>query len=1021
VVTNYHCSSFISVLSCLRYSWPPHCRYCRRVMDLLSITAAVAGFVSLAGQIATTLNAYVDSVRSAPNEVKSLYLEVKALSQVLGKFAQFVKDDLHGDCVLFDAVESCGYQLKALDGKLADLSKAFSKGKLQEWAKRMGWPLKKDDVQQTIFALQRFTHIFEFSMVTKNYELLSQTSSAVISRLDDDRQNLQNIFKTLETMSTSVPEDLQKQMTEISEMKTLVTELAQLNVKEIHNISLGVNDVQGTLQDDVIRQIMPLISKMEIYKRHQDIRQKRIKDTGKWFLLEPAFRQWSHGESPDVDINPVFACSGDPGVGKSVICSLVFDYLQEHYRSEEGACVACLYCDYQNNEIQTPENMIGVLLKQVISRLNKSRLLSAETIRTLKDHLNDQKRIDLEEGCRWLGETIKQLRKFYICIDALDECDEAHRAKLIQALATISSNCSQPDTIRIFFTTRPHIKCDELVKRNPGIGSLHHMRLKARQEDIRIYLTHEIDVDENKECMDDELRKEILDTIVTNSDGMFLLASLQIQTVLDKATITRRSNALRNMSEKLEAAFEGTMTRIMNQKPERSEQAMDVLKWVFLAKRPLKMIELRHALSVTIDLSTIQAGKAAISYDETVDWEKFTSEKSLIDCCLGLIVIDEETATVRLVHKSLHDHLTQLHDSDKIFPNGHTEMAYTCLQYMSYNDYESVIDCSKPKITQAIKRKRLEKYRLLDYAVNNFRHHLHDQSSCTADMICAFFPDGINLNQISTGFRSSFLSPFIRHRGSWDYEKHEYIATSQMHLRLQFAISCGLENAFISLLDASNPNIDHDFMLGASTMLLQASHIGKNVIVQILLKRGVNINLADSKNRTALSWASEKSHESVVKLLLDTDGIDINSKDDVYGQTALSWASEKGRASVVKLLLDADGIDINSQSISGRTALSWACQNGHDSVVKLLLQADGIDINSNDDEYGQTALSWASKEGHESVVKLLLKADGIDINKIDNEGLTALSLAYRKRHHSTAQLLLAAGAIVQEDDSILFF
>ncbi|KAI5810771.1 hypothetical protein BZA77DRAFT_347537 [Pyronema omphalodes] len=419
-------------------------------MDPLSITAAVAGFVSLAGQIATTLNAYVDSVRSAPNEVKSLYLEVKALSQVLGKFAQFVKDDLHGDCVLFDAVESCGYQLKALDGKLADLSKAFSKGKLQEWAKRIGWPLKKDDVQQTISALQRFTHIFQFSMATKNYELLSQTSSAVLSQLDDNRRNIQNTFSKLEVMSTSFLTELQEQMTEISEMKTLVTELAQLNVKEIHNISLG---------------IMPLISKIEIYKRHQDIRQKRIKDTGKWFLLEPAFRQWSHGEPPDVDINPVFACSGDPGVGKSVICSLVFDYLQEHYRSEEEACVACLYCDFQNNEIQTPENMIGVLLRQVISRLNKSRLLSAETIRTLKDHLNDQKRIDLEEGCVLLGETVKQLRKFYICIDALDECDEPHRAKLIQALATISRNCSQPDTIRIFFTTRPHIMFEELVKR----------------------------------------------------------------------------------------------------------------------------------------------------------------------------------------------------------------------------------------------------------------------------------------------------------------------------------------------------------------------------------------------------------------------------------------------------------------------------------------------------------------------------------------------------------------------------
>ncbi|KAI5810777.1 hypothetical protein BZA77DRAFT_162360, partial [Pyronema omphalodes] len=499
-------------------------------------------------------------------------------------------------------------------------------------------------------------------------------------------------------------------------------------------MSLGVSDVQGTLQDIEIREIMPLISPLEIHKRHEDIRQKRLEGTGNWFLVEPAFRKWSEGESHDININPVLAGSGDPGAGKSVICSLVFDYLEKRFLSEEGTCVACLYCDYQNNEIQTPVNMIGVLLKQVILQLNSSRLLDTDTISTLKKHLNAQKHIGLEEGCRLLGETVKQLRRFYICIDALDECDEGHRETFIQALGKLSSNCSQLHAIRIFFTTRPHIKWEELMIGNQGIGSLDHICLKARPEDLRMYIAHEIEHDKNKECMDDELRKEILDTIVTNSDGMFLLASLQIQTVLDEATITMRSNALRNMPEKLEAAFEGTITRIMNQKSQRSKQAMDVLKWVFLAKRPLTMIELRHALSVPIDPSTMQPGNLTILHDKTVDWRNFPSEKSIIDWCLGLIVIDEETSTARLVHKSLHDHLTQLHANGEIFRNGHTEMAYTCLQYMSYNDYESEIDSSEPNITEAIKRKRLDKYRLLDYAAKSFRHHLRDQSSCTPDM-----------------------------------------------------------------------------------------------------------------------------------------------------------------------------------------------------------------------------------------------------------------------------------------------
>ncbi|KAI5806005.1 hypothetical protein BZA77DRAFT_368831 [Pyronema omphalodes] len=463
-------------------------------MDPLSITAAVAGFLSLAGQIATTLKDYVDSVRSAPEEVRSLYLEVK--------------------------LQACKYRLEELGGQLADLSEACSKRKLPGWITRMRWPLNKDEVQQTIVALQRFTHIFQFSMVTKNYELMSRTSSAVLSQLDENRQKIQNVFSMLEGMSIELPADLQKQMTEISEIKTLVIELAQFNIKNAHKVSLGMRDVQERLQDNEIQKIMRLISPLEPHKRHQDIRQKRLKGTGNWFLLEPAFQTWSNGQSHDANIHPVLACSGNPGAGKSVICSLVFDYLEKQFLSEQQACVACLYCDYQNDKIQTPVNMIGVLLKQVILELNTSRLLDADTISTLKRHLNARKGIDLEEGCRLLGETIKQLRRFYICIDALDECDERHRADFIQALAKISSNSSQPDTIRIFFTTRPHIKWEELVKRNPAIGSLDHICLKARQEDIRIYITHEIDVNQDEECMNENLRRDILDTIVANSDGM---------------------------------------------------------------------------------------------------------------------------------------------------------------------------------------------------------------------------------------------------------------------------------------------------------------------------------------------------------------------------------------------------------------------------------------------------------------------------------------------------------------------
>jgi hypothetical protein len=87
--------------------------------------------------------------------------------------------------------------------------------------------------------------------------------------------------------------------------------------------------------------------------------------------------------------------------------------------------------------------MIGMLLKQVIATLNELALLPGDTISALRMHLNKEKRVTLGEACRLLGETVKQFQKFYVCIDALDECDEGHRRKLIEPLAKISNERSQ--------------------------------------------------------------------------------------------------------------------------------------------------------------------------------------------------------------------------------------------------------------------------------------------------------------------------------------------------------------------------------------------------------------------------------------------------------------------------------------------------------------------------------------------------------------------------------------------------
>ncbi|KAI5811833.1 ankyrin repeat-containing domain protein [Pyronema omphalodes] len=769
------------------------------------------------------------------------------------------------------------------------------------------------------------------------------------------------------------------------------------DIKETHEM-IGR---QQRFPENEMRQIMSFISPLEPHKRHQDIRQKRLEGTGDWFLRESAFQKWSDMESESGKKGSVLACSGIPGAGNS----LVFDHLGTKFSSDETACVTCIYCDYQDDKEQTPVNMIGVLLNQVIATLNDSGKLHADTISALKRILDKQKYIDLKEACRLFRDIVKDMRRFYICIDALDECSEAHRRGFVQALAKVASECNRPSVIRIFFTTRPHIKWEDFIKTYINVCSLDHMYLKAHAEDIRRYVFNELELDENGDCMDERLRTEILDKIVANSDEMFLLPTLQIQTVLDQTTISKRRKALYSMPTQLDTAFGSTITRIKNQKPERVSQAMEVLKWTFLARRPLKVIELRHALSVNINTSKMKPGQLTVAYDQTLDWDNFPSEKSLIDWCLGLIILDAESSTVRLVHKSLHDYLTQLYDDGKIFPNGHSEIAYTCLQYMCFNDDKHPVHATQERAVDHMNSVHPARFSLLNYAIENFPYHLRDDSRCTVDMIHAFFPDRINLNCISAESRLKFLAPFYGWRDNIDgAPENAYISISQIHLRLQFAISYGLKNVFVELLDACGLNIDYDTTLSGSTMLLQACRAGNAEIVRILLERGVDVNLPDGKNGTPLSWACHHGHDSVVELLLQASRIEINSKHE-FGRTALLTASEMGNVSLVKLLLQSDSISINARDYNGRTALSWAAWNGHDSVVRLLLQTKTIDENSKD-WFGRTALSLASGNGNESTVKLLLRANGIDVNSKDSVHDTALLRACKNGHYAVVKLLL---------------
>ena len=124
--------------------------------------------------------------------------------------------------------------------------------------------------------------------------------------------------------------------------------------------------------------------------------------------------------------------------------------------------------------------------------------------------------------------------------------------------------------------------------------------------------------------------------------------------------------------------------------------------------------------------------------------------------------------------------------------------------------------------------------------------------------------------------------------------------------------------------------------------MIHSEYISKLPTALWLRPYTVTLRLLDCSYQTqvlkpTLYSATLKDHVEIVKLLLSTNGIDIN-KATVYGITSLIEASRQNHLKVVELLLSNSDIDINRATTDkGFTALYSASQNNHVEEVRLLL------------------------------------------------------------------------------------
>ena len=159
--------------------------------------------------------------------------------------------------------------------------------------------------------------------------------------------------------------------------------------------------------------------------------------------------------------------------------------------------------------------------------------------------------------------------------------------------------------------------------------------------------------------------------------------------------------------------------------------------------------------------------------------------------------------------------------------------------------------------------------------------------------------------------------------------------------------------------------------------------------VAAALRDGSDIGDRDRDGLTSLHVHALKGHLSVVHVLLEHDGVEIDAVD-YRGRTALLLAASRGQAAVVRALLKR-GTLVERRDDKGSTALYHATAYGCLDSVRALLGA-GADHACAGEQLGWTALHVAAWKGHTAVLEALLQAKA-DPRAQTHDGRTPLEMA----------------------------
>ena len=489
----------------------------------------------------------------------------------------------------------------------------------------------------------------------------------------------------------------------------------------------------------------------------------------------------------------------------------------------------------------------------------------------------------------------------------------------------------------------------------------------------------------------------------------FLLAALHMDSLAQEDNVSDLKATLSRLPETINKTYEEALKRIENQGSRRAERGNEVLMWITLTQRPLTVSELLVALAVR-------------SGDRELDQDRIPQKDMLLSACCGLVVIDEESQIVRLVHYTAEEYLA--YDRQARFPYGHQLITETLLTYLRFaifdagtdGPFQLEVDSKYHLDVDQYCKKMIAENLLLAYATEQWGFHAQEAlqlrllnekaNSRTSmrdpqDMINAFLALPGN---VTTHVR---MRHHLERMRDLEIDEHAPESVSSLLLAAGAGV-CLLVQSFIE----QGANVKEDS--NGSTAMHYAAANNHIQIVRLLLNKQIQLHVQNYDNQTALDLAITAGHRAVVRMLVEAWS-DATAEDTLDALRTAAWADNEDISRIVmaQVMIYGKSKEVRCRMLD--EVLDGACWTGQEQLVQFALTyASDSDIAG-----GRFTrdLANASFKGNLGIMTTLLNI-GVDANSpawdqdmypMGHED-TPLVAAVAGKELTAVQLLLERGA-----------